>query len=99
MKGVKHPIVVGSKVLYKSYQFLFKAEVIKINKKTFKLKCSNGEVNISKDKVASVLDICTVVWDSKKDPTGSSCYFDYINYPTINKIITDFNSPCMYHNI
>ncbi len=99
MKGVKHPISIGSEVMYSSCQFLEKGTVIKVNKSTFTIKSRTGDLRVKKEKVVSVMDICTVVWDSSKDKNGISCYFDYDNYPNLNNIVTYFKQPYLYHVI
>ncbi|WNA15834.1 hypothetical protein XaC1_191 [Xanthomonas phage XaC1] len=99
MKGIKHSIDIGSHVRYISSQSLEKGTVIEVNKSTFTIKTSTGDLRVNKEKVVSVRDICTVVCDSSKDKNGNSCYFDYDNYPNLNKMVTYFKEPSLYHVI
>lgn len=91
---MKNNIQIGSEVIFRSYQYLFKGEVLKVNKKTFKIKQAhfNNIENIPSERVAHIDDVFTVVNDMTKDPNGQCTYFDYNNFPNDNLKATEWLS-------
>jgi len=100
---MKNEINVNDEVVFLYSQHLFKAIVIKINKKTFKLSvppqkgCIQFNKNVEKSRVASINDEFTMVWKSSGSVNGTY-RIDYETYPDKNTTADNWHQPFTYIN-